>query len=279
MNPALLHQVEQRIREDSVPTGGTHFAGADLIITDDPERSRHDGDVVVTSHFAGEISWVVGRMKEVFADEIDYINKLTFYPEIGRAARAAVESGASRTDILLAIVDAAKDFWSNRPLTEQTEFQKALERLRSTTYFAYGSNLLHEQMKERCPEAVFVGAGSTDGYRFLINNRRDNKRGVATLASDSGSKVFGAIYRLTEANITSLDKCEGVASGDYEKRTIEAIAMENGETFDCLVYIDPCTELGHPRPGYLEKVLRGARDCGLPSTYINFLESFAGPEG
>lgn len=58
-------------------------------------------------------------MKSVFGDEIDFVNKLSFYPALGRAVIAAIQAGKSETDILLAIVAEAKDFWSNRPLTSR----------------------------------------------------------------------------------------------------------------------------------------------------------------
>jgi len=269
MNQTLLHQVERRIFEDSVPSGGRHWGGAELIVTNDPDRDREEGDVFIVSPYAGEISWVVERMKEVFAEEIDYLNKLTFYPEMGRAALAAIALDASRQDILLAVVAAAKDFWSNRPLSIKTEYEKALELLRSPAYFAYGSNLLHRQMEERCPGSSFVGAGVLEGYRFFIN-----ERGYANIVPDLGSRVYGGIYRMTDADIASLDQWEGVATGCYEKETVTVTTTENGEEFDGLVYIDPRIEPGSPREGYLEKILQGAQDCGLPSDYIRFLMSF-----
>lgn len=272
MNRNLLSQVEYRIREDSVPPDDKHYGGAGLIITHDVGHSYVEGKVLVVSSFAGEISWVVERMKEVFADQINSLNKFSFYPEMGRAALAAIAAGGSRQEILRAIVAGAKDFWSNRPLFIETDFEKALELLRSPAYFAYGSNLSHKQMDERCPGAVFVGAGLVTGYRFLIN-----KRGFATITPDGDSAVYGGIYLLTDAHIASLDGHEGVDAGSYEKTTIAATATENPEALECLVYIDPRTDPGFPNMGYLEKILHGAQECGLPSAYISFLKSFANP--
>jgi|GEM_PF-364118 len=269
MDLSLLNQVERRIREDSVPSGGKPWGGAGLIVTAEPGLPPVEGKVFVVSTYAGEISWVVFRMKEVFSDEIDYLNKHSFYPEMGRAALAAVSSGASRPEILLAVVSAAKDFWSDRPLSIKTEQEKALERLRLTAYFAYGSNLLHRQMKERCPESSFVGAGVVEGYRFFIN-----ERGYANIVPDADSRVYGGIYLMTMADIASLDQWEGVATECYKKRMLAATATTNSEDFDCLVYIDPRVEPGPPQAGYLEKVLQGAQDCGLPREYVSFLRSF-----
>ncbi len=116
MNARLLSSVEEFITTQQVPNDCDLFAGAGLIVTDDPNRNFHEGDVRVVSPLARQISWAVYQMKSVFTDEIDHLNKLTFYPALGRAAIAAIQAGKSDTEILKAIVAEAKDFWSNRPL-------------------------------------------------------------------------------------------------------------------------------------------------------------------
>lgn len=119
MNARLLSSVEEYITTDQVPKDGDLFAGAGLIVTDDPNRNYHEGDVCVVSPLARQISWAVYQMKSVFSDEIDHLNKLTFYPSLGKAAIAATQASKSDAEILMAVVAEAKDFWSNRPLTSQ----------------------------------------------------------------------------------------------------------------------------------------------------------------
>ncbi|MDZ4815386.1 MAG: hypothetical protein SGI71_03870 [Verrucomicrobiota bacterium] len=116
MNTTLLSSIEDFITSESVPRDGDLFAGAGLIVTDDPKRNRHEDDVFVQSPLARQISWVIFQMQSVFSDEIDYLNKRTFYPAMGRAANAALKSGLSEKDVLRAIIAEAKDFFlSNRP--------------------------------------------------------------------------------------------------------------------------------------------------------------------
>jgi hypothetical protein len=116
MNARLLSSVSEFITAQQVPNDGDLFAGAGLIVTDDPNRDYHEGDLLVVSPSARQISWAVYQMKSVFSDEIDHLNKLTFYPALGKAAIAAAQAGKSDTEILMAIVAEAKDFWSDRPL-------------------------------------------------------------------------------------------------------------------------------------------------------------------
>ena len=119
MNARLLSSVEEFITAHQVPNGGDFFAGAGLIVTDDPNRNYNEGDVFVVSPLARQIIWAIYQMKSVFSDEIDHLNKLTFYPALGKAAIAAAQAGKSDSDVLKAVVVEAKNFWSNRPLTSR----------------------------------------------------------------------------------------------------------------------------------------------------------------
>jgi hypothetical protein len=38
-------------------------------------------------------------------------------------------------------------------------------------YFAYGSNMWDQQMKERCPESHKLGTARLAGYRWIISAR------------------------------------------------------------------------------------------------------------
>ena len=58
----------------------------------------------------------------------------------------------------------------------------------NTLYFAYGSNMDQEQMRQRCPEAAFVGTASLPGYMFIIN-----ERGVATVIPKADASVPGVV--------------------------------------------------------------------------------------
>lgn len=115
MNTRLLASIEDFITSETIPHDGDLFSGAGLIVTDDPKRNREDGDVFVLSPFARQISWVIFQMKSVFSDEIDHLNKLTFYPALGRSANAAMQAELPENDVFRSIIAEAKNFWSNRP--------------------------------------------------------------------------------------------------------------------------------------------------------------------
>ncbi len=128
--------------------------------------------------------------------------------------------------------------------------------------FAYGSNMYRPQMEERCPGAVVAGVGRVPGFRFRINSR-----GVATIVPEGGSLIFGVLWELNEENEKRLDGFEGVRNGNYRKEILTVELLEGGDV-RAMAYIDEIIEPGPPRVGYLEKILMGAEDFGLPEEYL-----------
>jgi hypothetical protein len=126
----LLNRLEEAIAQGMIPSDDDHFAGAGLVISDDPNRNHEGDDVFVCLPTAGQISWVVRQIKEIFDGDLDHLNKLTFYPELGRAAQRANEDGASTNTIARAIVEEAKNYWSNRPLSVPTTLDRIQEQLK-----------------------------------------------------------------------------------------------------------------------------------------------------
>ena len=130
-----------------------------------------------------------------------------------------------------------------------------------TPYFAYGSNLWLEQMRERCPDAVKVGVGELLGYRWIIYSR-----GYANIVRSPGDRVLGVVYRLSARDEESMYRSEGVAASAYAKEYHEILLQD--EMLRCLVYIDSDTLEGSPKLEYIDRINHGFRDAGLPDDYI-----------
>ncbi len=135
-------------------------------------------------------------------------------------------------------------------------------------YFAYGSNLLRSQMSERCPEHRFECLAILADYRFLIG-----ERGYATIEPSVGDSVHGVVYQLLPSDEETLDLREGVSLGCY-RRDYLTLSGSHGPISNVLVYVDPRVTPGHPRDGYMGKILSGAEQFQLPSQYQQFLASF-----
>jgi gamma-glutamylcyclotransferase (GGCT)/AIG2-like uncharacterized protein YtfP len=139
-------------------------------------------------------------------------------------------------------------------------------------YFAYGSNMNPDQMAVRCPKATPAGVAVLRGWDVAINSR-----GVATIIPDeAGSVVEGVLWWVSETCLRTLDRYEGVASGHYFRESIQV--RQGHQVVQSIVYVASLSDLGEPRPGYLEGILHGASYFGLSRAYRHRLEALSGRE-
>jgi len=79
-------------------------------------------------------------------------------------------------------------------------------------YFAYGSNLDWEQMRNRCPSASFFCVAVLPGCRLDFTHyseARNRNCWVADIVADVNEKVWGVVYCIDKSDIGNLDKHEG----------------------------------------------------------------------
>jgi phage replication-related protein YjqB (UPF0714/DUF867 family)/gamma-glutamylcyclotransferase (GGCT)/AIG2-like uncharacterized protein YtfP len=131
------------------------------------------------------------------------------------------------------------------------------------TYFAYGSNLSVQQMAARCPDAVEPRRATLADHDWLIN-----ERGVATIEPLAGSEVHGVLWHVSDRDLATLDSAEGVPVRYRRDRL--TVHTDDGPS-EAWVYIDHRVDPGPPRPGYLERIIDGARHHDLPHRWIEFL--------
>lgn len=128
-------------------------------------------------------------------------------------------------------------------------------------YFAYGSNMDRAQMAARCPASRVRGVARLARHRFVIM-----REGYASVARDPRRIVWGLLWDLALADVSALDRYEGVAGGLYTKVHQPVLTGEGARR--ALVYIGRESGTGLPRPGYLEAVVAAARAAGLPESYV-----------
>lgn len=131
------------------------------------------------------------------------------------------------------------------------------------SYFAYGSNLSVAQMAQRCPDAVAPRPATLADHDWLIN-----ERGVATVEPFLGSEVHGIVWQVSDADLASLDRAEGVP--ERYRRDRLTVSTNDGPV-EAWVYIDHRIEPGLARTGYLERIIDAAGHHQLPSRWVEFL--------
>ena len=153
-------------------------------------------------------------------------------------------------------------------------------------YFAYGSNLFLEQMQKRIGGGPkMIGAACLENHRlgFTILSKTW-KGGVADIVPEAGSKVWGAIYELTEQQLEKIDHYEGYKKDrDPKKNFYNRLQVEvvdkRGVKQACLTYQ---AEVGdekkrkclyhRPSEQYCEVIRKGGGDHGLPQEFYEHLK-------
>lgn len=147
-------------------------------------------------------------------------------------------------------------------------------------YFAYGSNMDWQQMKERCPSARFVGVAVMRDHKLGFT-RESTRRGcgVADAVAEDGRSLWGVVYEITDLDLSRLDISEGYMPGrnknSYWRREQIVYASHPLNYPITVVTYFAEREDNPPMPNetYKNQILEGARYWHLPAEYIAELEN------
>jgi len=147
-------------------------------------------------------------------------------------------------------------------------------------YFAYGSNMSHDQIRARCPSHKFICAAELSGYKLAFT-RYSNKRkcGVADIVLAPEQSVWGAVFEVSDKDLATLDRHEGAhLSPPAYVRVQVRVTASDGFSLDAVTYevLDKTVVRHVPNVEYLSLILDGARKWGLPQAYLETLRSFEG---
>lgn len=152
------------------------------------------------------------------------------------------------------------------------------------TYFAYASNLLAKRIRINNPSAVRIGIGKLNNYQLTFNKYSNRWKGCsATIIPHNGRNVWGAIWQLDLKHMSVLDAQEGVLQNIYMPLTVP-VELPNDSFRDCRVFqqcnVPNTNENIHqlaldrlPSKVYLDIILDGAKESGLPKYYQQFLKT------
>lgn len=162
-----------------------------------------------------------------------------------------------------------------------------------TLYFAFGSNMSHDQMLERCPNSIKIGIGYLENYKIAFTTfSRSRESAVADIVQDAGNKVWGVIYKIPEGDLTNLDRFEG--HPNFYKRNalkvcVKKSIVEKNEIVafeSCMSDLELCrievqvyevvnkAENLFPKLNYLEIMLDAAVENHFPDSYYMELHNF-----
>ncbi len=147
-------------------------------------------------------------------------------------------------------------------------------------YFAYGSNLSRKRIVGRCPQAQFYGNAFLLDWEILFSKMKSDGTGAANIREKTGSKIWGVVFTLSPECLKSLDLVEGhkpgeVSKSDYDRRKLR-VQLETGAQVEAWAYIaETADEHIAPTEEYLNHILSGALEHGLPEEHIALIKSRA----
>ena len=133
-------------------------------------------------------------------------------------------------------------------------------------YLAYGSNLNHNQMTERCPNSKFIGASFLEGWALLF-------KGAATIRENEKSVVPVGLFEITQECEDSLDVFEDFPRL-YDKKVVEI--EFNGGKLKAMTYVMSAEYgTGPPSGKYYNVIYKGYIDCNLNTQYLEEAKNYA----
>ena len=131
-------------------------------------------------------------------------------------------------------------------------------------YFAYGSNLNHHQMKNiRCIGSKYLKTIFLKNYKLsFCHPNKLNKYGYANIIKKKGSKVPGAIWKITKKHEKILDQYEEFPNS-YQKKYF----FWNGKKI--MFYIMNKWFIKKPPENYIKTIKEGYKNCNIDIKYTN----------
>ncbi|MGE0310675.1 MAG: gamma-glutamylcyclotransferase family protein [Lautropia sp.] len=147
-------------------------------------------------------------------------------------------------------------------------------------YFAYGSNMGSRRLRapDRAPSARRVAIGRVSGYRLTFDKvgRLDGSgkcdcEWTGRTAGAGADHVWGVVWRIAVAERAALDRVEGEGSG-YRRARVVVQTDAGPMAADTYLATTKAPAL-EPFDWYLNHVLEGAIEAGLPAGWIDAIRS------
>lgn len=127
-------------------------------------------------------------------------------------------------------------------------------------YFAFGSNMNSDRMKERGIDFTSRVFARLDDYKLVFNKKASGgNKTYANIEPSEGNHVEGALYEFPDEQIGNLDRCEGHPY--HYKRKELTILDQNGLSMTAMVYIAHPNKIVVsgllPTRDYLDHLLEG----------------------
>lgn len=141
-------------------------------------------------------------------------------------------------------------------------------------YFAYGSNMLAERLRDRVPSAEPVTTARLPGYGLRFHKRsQDGSAKCNVIEVDDESTVHGVFFSFATDDLSALDEAENRGYG-YERCRVHP--QTDAESFEAFAYVAQPAYVDdalHPYGWYQALAAAGAAQHDLPAPYRTQLQA------
>ena len=141
-------------------------------------------------------------------------------------------------------------------------------------YFAYGSNMCTNRLRNRVPSCKYYDIGKLNGYTLKFNKRSidGSSKCNAIPSGNAKDEIIGVVFDLDENEKSLLDEAEGQGYRD----TLIQIDTSHGTVTAYMYTAMPnfVDDSLIPYTWYKDFVLEGAREHNLPEEYIQKITEF-----
>ena len=119
----------------------------------------------------------------------------------------------------------------------------------------------------RCPDSTFLKIGCRKGWKLVFDGYSADRKGAVVNALPSENDIlWGALYEISGEDLKLLDTFEDYPNS-YQREKVAIQCSDNIKVF-AHFYFRKSQKAGNPSKEYLDIVLQGAKECGLPEEYI-----------
>jgi gamma-glutamylcyclotransferase (GGCT)/AIG2-like uncharacterized protein YtfP len=143
-------------------------------------------------------------------------------------------------------------------------------------YFAYGSNLDPQQLRQRCPSARFVAVAKLPDHRLAFTRyAKDRGCGTCDGVPELSQDIWGVVFEISEEDLGTMDASEGYVSGRpltenaylREQREVYRDGKQEQPILVWLYFANRQPNAPLPNAAYKEQLVAGASYWGLPKAY------------
>lgn len=142
-------------------------------------------------------------------------------------------------------------------------------------FFLYADNLNLTQLKRRAPEHQFLFKAYLPDHTITFGRWSNQWRcGLATITPSAGERVWGAVFELTQEDITELDKFEGdLPEGAFRHVEIHVYTEDDQKSF-VTTHVGQAIGKFKAKDHYLDWVMAGVRHWKLPDECVDMWDLF-----